>query len=717
MTQSKRRPAIWSLCLSGLLVMPVSAIEVTVQNDSLTDGGTAAIQLGFVDNESGAAWLTSPCDGTIVAVQVFWRSQSGTAGLSIQDSITIFEGGSFPVPGAVLETLEAPAMTDGVLNEFRFLDENNTIPLSVPITENDVFVVSFKFFEAPAGNSALPTLVTDINGCQAQRNAVDEITLGWLNLCFFGASGDWVIRAVVDCDGQVPFGACCGADDVCSDGQSIGACGAAGGVYLGDGTECGGFDCFTPACCFDPKGCLDLTVGDCETLGGVTQGLGSSCNNTECFPIGACCNPDGSCTDEVSDTDCAAGNGLFQGDDSSCLVASCPQPVGACCTAVGCVALDEEDCGVVPGSTWGGALTDCADLDMNEVADACEVGGAECPGGTIAECADLDRNGIRDDNCLWWACAAGDCVSTDVPFGDMGGQFGTCPPDLTADGNDRFQALNCFADTSPDGSGEFSCEDQPPAAYNVDAGGQFGSCAPDGVCDGNDAFAALNAFAGTTTCLCPEGGPAPQEAPVDYGHAGLALHGDRQTIRAGETFEVDVVLTTALADLRGYQLHLDVSGGNSGDLELVDVSIREGVTQLDPASALAVRVKTPLPSRVAGDGFTVRQLPVVVNHMALDGAADVRGFEWHAFNIATAQMVAGTDGPGIAMRAGTYLASFTYRATRDASGTFVVHVRHDPRNRTDRTFLFPTAAHGRIVIDSAGATVVRVKTPRNIRTR
>jgi YVTN family beta-propeller protein len=126
------------------------------------------------------------------------------------------------------------------------------------------------------------------------------------------------------------------------------------------------------------------------------------------------------------------------------------------------------------------------------------------PCAALADCADLDSNGIRDDNCVWWACTDQTCAGTEIVFADMGGQFGSCPPDGAADGNDRFQALNCFSNIDTAGAAGFPCEAAPPLALNVDAGGPFGDCAPDGVCDGNDAFHALNAFQGTSACSCPQ---------------------------------------------------------------------------------------------------------------------------------------------------------------------------------------------------------------------
>src|SRR5262245_53498864 len=94
-------------------VMNLPAAEIVVQNDSVVEGSTAAIQAGFVAGESAAAWLTTPCDGNIVAVQVFWRSLTGTTGISIEDSITIYNGGTFPNPSGVAAELLGPVMTDG----------------------------------------------------------------------------------------------------------------------------------------------------------------------------------------------------------------------------------------------------------------------------------------------------------------------------------------------------------------------------------------------------------------------------------------------------------------------------------------------------------------------------------------------------------------------------------------------------------------------------
>ncbi|MDH3627371.1 MAG: hypothetical protein OEV00_01045 [Acidobacteriota bacterium] len=205
MTISKR-----TLIVVALFVAPIMAAEVTVQNDSLVAGNPGTAQLGFDPNESAASWQTSPCDGTIVAVQVFWRSEVGTEPFSIEDSIKIFEGGVFPTPGTELVSIDGPTMTDGVFNEFRFLDENMVIPLNEPVTNGQEYIVSFKFLNDP-NESIGPSVVNDTDGCQLGKNGLFALGLGWADACFLGVSGDWVIRSVVDCApvggaGSVPNG-------------------------------------------------------------------------------------------------------------------------------------------------------------------------------------------------------------------------------------------------------------------------------------------------------------------------------------------------------------------------------------------------------------------------------------------------------------------------------------------------------------------------------
>jgi hypothetical protein len=72
-------------------------------------------------------------------------------------------------------------------------------------------------------------------------------------------------------------------------------------------------------------------------------------------------------------------------------------------------------------------------------------------------------------------------------------------------------------------------------------------------------------------------------------------------------------------------------------------------------------------------------------------------------------MVAGLDSAGLATRPGAYLATFTFRASADASGTFVVDLLHDASDPGQRTFLFPTPVGAMIAVGAT--TPARVTVP------
>ncbi len=284
---------------------------------------------------------------------------------------------------------------------------------------------------------------------------------------------------------------------------------------------------------------------------------------------------------------------------------------------------------------------------------------------TVADCADLDHDGIRDDNCVWYECIDGACSGTSTVFADMGGQFGACAIDGTTDGNDRFHALNCFANQDP-GGGEYTCEPNAPDALNVDAGGPFGSCASDGVCDGNDAFHASTMFEFTNMCAdsCA-GGPAPTITPTVVGQATITLDADRRRIRPGDTVAVTVRLRTPVNDLRGYQLHVTTAGGRSGTLDLVDISVEDAGL------------------------FSQRHDPMDY---------------WSAFNVATGQMIVGLSGSSSRVEPGA-MATYTFTASKDAVGPFAVELRHQAPHAGDRTFMFMTAPHDKIELSTQPITI------------
>jgi hypothetical protein len=155
---------------------------------------------------------------------------------------------------------------------------------------------------------------------------------------------------------------------------------------------------------------------------------------------------------------------------------------------------------------------------------------------------------------------------------------------------------------------------------------------------------------------------------------GLTLRAPRAA-RPGDLVDVDVYVDDDLKALTGYQLHIGASGGNSAPLELVDISVD-----------------------------TERGEYVY---------AGVEG-TWSAYNRSIGQMVVGMNTlEGAPARAGSYLATFTYRVPKDAAGTYVVEVLHGPSASPteNRTFLFGYSS-GPIGLRAAAPVAVEVSDPR-----
>ncbi|MBU0641354.1 MAG: hypothetical protein KKB50_21045 [Planctomycetes bacterium] len=208
-----RSAAVVSVCLA-LVGVPTGTAraqdDLPLQNDGLVNNSQAAIQLGFVNGEIGAATFTVQerlFPLKVKKVQILWLSRFGSAPDSLQHSIRIYSGG-LPSPSFV-DSVDGPILIDGFLNEFDLADYN------IWVTPPDQLTVGMQFDDAPAGDPVKPSLVTDTDGCQPGKSPIYAIPLGWRDICSFGASGDLVIRAVVEtsaplyevgdlnCDGEI----------------------------------------------------------------------------------------------------------------------------------------------------------------------------------------------------------------------------------------------------------------------------------------------------------------------------------------------------------------------------------------------------------------------------------------------------------------------------------------------------------------------------------
>jgi len=408
------RPAVVLALLCAFVWSPSALLgeEFVVQNDSIVDFGTAVIVGDFVEGEMAGARLASPCNGTLVAVQILWLEGSPGHGESLENAIHIYDGTSFPTPGTELETLVGPVMTPGYWNEFRYLDEAQVFPLEVPVTEGQEITIALEFFNPTSVGTGGPSIVRDVDGCQDGRNVLGgNLGMGWdwYNFCMLLA-GDVAIRMVIDCDGVT--GACCRAIGSCVEEQEEEDCQEFGDEWH-EGLTCGEITCIPSGACCRMGGCLQLIEqSTCEgPLEGVYAGNGTNCVDSVCVE-GACCDIYGDCT-EVFEVECGDD---FQGPGTTCEPNLCEQPQGACCFGTFCQSGQTEDDCVGAAGEWVGPFTDCGppnpceetpdcpwDLSGNGIVDPVDVGIVKqyygCAVGTgdpVCDQSDLSGNGDVD---------------------------------------------------------------------------------------------------------------------------------------------------------------------------------------------------------------------------------------------------------------------------------------------------------------------------------
>ncbi len=380
----------------------------------------------------------------------------------------------------------------------------------------------------------------------------------------------------------------------------------------------------------------------------------------------------------VNDSDCA--DNLFCNGVETCSAQQCVPGAAACagllCNEVldQCVeCLTSADCSdglfcngteqCLAGSCSAGTPP-CAGGMCSESNDQC---GCAVPIECLAACADQDGDGVRDDACVWWEYADGSCQSTEIMFGDVGGAFGDCRPDNAADNHDIKHVLNCFSGLDsgiPNTS--YRCEFDAPVAFNVDPGGPFDSCMPDGVCDGNDVFHVIEAFDNSTTCQCPSvPQPVAQAGPVKTRRVQLKILPHKRTMAAGEMIEVTVVYDGPGIDLKGYQLHLGMRGG-------------------DHAGTFAVQD--------------------IASPRDFDAVAD-RVSRIEAFNPRMWQMLMIFPAGAQSLAAGDVMARLTLEASADARGAFELTCLSEARDHSHRTFLFTEEKGVRLAVDVTPARI------------
>jgi hypothetical protein len=181
------------------------ATDITLQNDSIAESGTAsvAVQGGLVPGEIAVAVLSAqPADYpiTLKNLKVFVAKQSASAPGSMTVQLYVWNqgapaaGATTPNPGTALYASPQLSFSAGAFNTWDVSGAG--LVLNGPCLVG-CKVVSTGHIGSPPFDTWQPNNSTDKNGCQAGKNwiwAKVGASFQWASLCGFGASGDWVIH-------------------------------------------------------------------------------------------------------------------------------------------------------------------------------------------------------------------------------------------------------------------------------------------------------------------------------------------------------------------------------------------------------------------------------------------------------------------------------------------------------------------------------------------
>lgn len=198
------------------------------------------------------------------------------------------------------------------------------------------------------------------------------------------------------------------------------------------------------ACCFCDGSCMILSEEDCLAMDGVYQGDGAACEDVECPILGACCLCTGECVDGVTQLECEnelGGDFTAYTDPENCTL--CDGDIvceifGACCLCTGeCIEnVTETEClNGLNGKTWT-PYTDADNCTLCDEPDfVCPPLGACC--FCTGECIeDTTEDECESDDGIWTPYTdSDDCILCDEivcePLGACCYCTGECEEGLT----------------------------------------------------------------------------------------------------------------------------------------------------------------------------------------------------------------------------------------------------------------------------------------------
>jgi len=174
-----------------LLVSPISLAATELINDGWSDGQAAVFQGGFVSGEIGASRFTpaGPCPCAVTAVTLLY----GGSGLTRNVRLHIWEdGGLTASPGPEI-----------FASDFQLTGANDALQL-INLEQYGVFVngpfrIGIEFYE-----DGYPAIARDADlSILPDTNFILASGLIWIESSLLGLTGDWIIRATVEEQGDL----------------------------------------------------------------------------------------------------------------------------------------------------------------------------------------------------------------------------------------------------------------------------------------------------------------------------------------------------------------------------------------------------------------------------------------------------------------------------------------------------------------------------------
>ncbi len=381
--------------------------EVVTYSDADFNGGAVILQQGFAEDEmAGAQYFADAGDFPLrIDLTEVLVAHDASVFTTTEWSLLFYAGppdtgaliASYSSDGTLLPHIELGPGPNGVNLSFA-IDPQDPQQIIIPANATNSFTVAFRI-DKHNNQTQNPCFIAP----PANSNAFPTTDTGGLSQ----PQRNWLFA--VDCG---IFGCAAGWNPF----SSLGLCTPSGDWNIRVGYT--PLTCGAGACCLSDGSCLPVSESDCSILGGTFQGVDTDCADANCpQPTQACCfEVSGGCSDFTVE-DCLFLGGVPAGVGTSCATFTC-FPEGACCLTDGsCVeGVSPDDCDTL-GGVFQGDGTTCASSPCPEPEGACCLSDGGCfpltegtcdiVGGTWAgpgtNCDDDDGNGTADaceDDCL-----------------------------------------------------------------------------------------------------------------------------------------------------------------------------------------------------------------------------------------------------------------------------------------------------------------------------